>query len=125
MSPKIVRDYMKLIKSVKDDGKYGFMFDHLDNLVALRFHVLFSLLFDNMLTHGLYSLNLLQSTIISFIKSINDKIFDYVLLRMLAASDMQFAYKESYSTTSCEYMNLLYAITHFPCIVSYTNVYFP
>ena len=68
ITPDIVRFCVGKFKPHKNDGKYGFKSDHLNNGTNKLFTVL-SIMFNAMLAHGFNPDDLLRSTIISIPKA--------------------------------------------------------
>ena len=122
VTPDIIKQCIHKLKPGKDDGDLGFKSDHIINGSHLL-HVLLSLLYNLMLSHGYTPTDLLKSSIISIPKDVQVslsnidnyrgialfncicKLYDNVTLLLygnyLSTSDMQFDYKKGHSTTMC------------------------
>ena len=115
VTPDIIKQCIHKLKPGKDDGDLGFKSDHIIN-GSHRLHVLLSLLYNLMLSHGYTPTDLLKSSIISIPKDVQVslsnidnyrgialfncicKLYDNVTLFLygnyLSTSDMQFGYKK-------------------------------
>lgn len=125
ISAQQVSTGIKRLKPGKHDGLYGHFSDHLKHSPD-RMHVILSLLFTSMLTHGHTPDGMLIATICPIPKdvkkSVNDsnnyrsialssiigKVFDFILiqknLHVFTSSDLQFAYKPKSSTGHCTFV---------------------
>lgn len=141
VTPVIIEQCIKQLKSGKNDGNCGFNSNHLIN-GGIRLHTILSLLFNVMLMHGYNAKELIVSSIISIPKDLKSslcksdnyrgislfnsicKVFDYVIMYIcgdiLQSSDMQFGFKQNHSTVLC---SLVYkeVISHY--LHSGSNVY--
>lgn len=124
ITPGEVSKCISNLKYGKHDGYLGHYTDHLINGTQ-RLHIMLSLLYSSMLIHGFTPEAMLLSTIApipkDMKKSLNDstnyrgialsstigKLLDSIIImnnpEILSSIDIQFAYKEGYSTTQCTF----------------------
>ena len=141
MNPSIIEHCIQQLKKNKDDGNHGFNSNHLI-YGNQRLHILLSILFNVMLSHGYTPRDLILSTIISIPKDMKSpisnsdnyrgislfnsisKVFDYAILTLcgdsFSTSEMQFGFKKHHSTVMC---SLVYheVISHY--LSGNSNVY--